>query len=49
MHWHIEVAQRDQRFDAVLFALFKDRTVKSNALLVGRQLIALREEAAPGN
>ena len=49
MHRHIEVAQRDQRFDTVLFTLFKYRAIKSNALLVGRQFIALREEAAPGN
>ena len=49
MHRHIEVAQRDQRFDTVLFTLFKDRTVKSNALLIGRDFIALRKETAPGN
>ncbi|CSS88635.1 Uncharacterised protein [Shigella sonnei] len=49
MHRHIEVAQRDQRFDTVLFTLFKDRTIKSNALLIGRDFIALRKETAPGN
>ncbi|SRN40272.1 Uncharacterised protein [Shigella flexneri] len=49
MHRHIEVAQRDQRFDTVLFTLFKDRTIKSNALLIGRDFIVLRKETAPGN
>ena len=49
MHRHIEVAQGDQRLNVVLFALFKHRAIKGNALFVRQRFVAVRVEAAPGN
>ncbi len=49
MHRHIEVTQRDQRFNTVFFTLGKYRPVKRDTLCIRRQLIAVGVETAPGN
>ncbi|AEW74961.1 hypothetical protein EcWSU1_03533 [Enterobacter ludwigii] len=49
MHRYVEMAQGDQRFDVVFFALFEHCAVEGNPLFIGQWLIAVRIEAAPGN
>ncbi|CZY57830.1 Uncharacterised protein [Enterobacter hormaechei] len=49
VHRHVEVAERDQRLDVVLFALLEHRAVEGNAFLIRQRFVAVRVEAAPGN
>lgn len=49
VHRHVEMAQGDQRLDAVFAALLKQRAVEGNALRVGRQFVAVRVKPAPGD
>lgn len=49
VHRHVEVAQGHQRLDAVLAALFEQAVVEGDALGVGRQLVAVGVNPAPGD
>ena len=49
VHRHVEMAQRHQRLDAVLFALLEQRAIKGDPFRVRFQLIALRKQTAPGD
>ena len=49
VHRHVEVAERHQRLDVVLFALLKYRAVKGYALFVRQRFVTVRVEAAPGD
>ena len=46
---HLEVAECDDRLDAVLQELVKQIVIELQTLFIGLCLIALRENAAPGN
>ncbi|VFS81923.1 Uncharacterised protein [Raoultella terrigena] len=49
MHRHVEVAQGHQRLDIVLFTLLKQRAVEGDPLRIRLLLVAVGEQAAPGN
>ena len=49
VHRHVEMAQRHQRLDAVLFALLEQRAIKGDPFRIRFQLIALRKQTAPGD
>jgi hypothetical protein len=49
VHRHVEMAQRHQRFDAVFAALFEQAAVEGDAFRVGRQLVAVWVNPAPGD
>ena len=49
VHRHVKMAQRDQRLDTVLFALFEQRAIEGDALRIRLLLVAAREQAAPGD
>ncbi|MNZ85422.1 hypothetical protein D3C78_1042130 [compost metagenome] len=49
VHRHVEMAQGHQRLDAVFAALFEQAAVEGDAFRVGRQLVAVRVNPAPGD
>ena len=49
VHRHVEVAQRHQRFDTVLFTFAEQIAIEGDTFLIRRQFIAVRVQTAPGD